>query len=252
MGQIVVVTASAGSLPGLDAALREFSLAVEARPLLRFAEPDSWAPVDQALNRIVEYRAVALTSPRASQALVGRLRNLGIAWPADGPWPLVWAGGPATESGLQGALPRVRMPPAESTAEVGAAEALARAMLEAGTGSPVLFLGGDSRREELTARLTARGIRVDEVVCYRSILASEAEARAAATRADILVVTSPRVAELLVTACPPEGRPALVAVGPTTAASAGARGWLPAGVAAAPTVQAVVGAVQSALTQRCA
>lgn len=129
---------------------------------------------------------------------------------------------------------------------------MAQAMLDAGVGSPVLFLCGDARREELTDRLTGQGIKVDEVVCYRSILASEPDALAAAARATVLVVTSPRVARLLATVCTQGRRPDLVAVGPTTARSAQDRGWLPAAVAASPTVQAITTAVQSAVAQRCA
>jgi len=86
---------------------------------------------------------------------------------------------------------------------------------------------------------------VDEVVCYRSVLAGEIAARAAAERAGVLVVASPTVAALLARACPPGLRPALVAVGPTTAASAQASGWAPDAVAPRPTVEALVGTVKS-------
>ena len=41
------------------------------------------------------------------------------------------------------------------------------------------------------------GIEVEDVVCYRSVLASEAAARAAAERAQVLLVASPSVADLL-------------------------------------------------------
>ena len=68
---------------------------------------------------------------------------------------------------------------------------------------------------------------MDEVVCYRSVLASESAAHAAAARGTVLVVASPTVADLLVRACPPDARPDLLAVGPTTAASARASGWSP-------------------------
>jgi uroporphyrinogen-III synthase len=114
----------------------------------------------------------------------------------------------------------------------------------------VLFPGGEIRREELTARLRHEGVEVEEVVCYRSVLAGEKEARAAAERAGILVVASPAVANLLARACPPEVRPALLAVGPTTAASARAAGWPPAAVAPQPTVDALVSAVTSLLGTR--
>lgn len=252
MSEVVVVTASMGSLPGLTPTLRAIPIAIEEHPLMSFAEPEDWAPVDRALGRVNGYRAVAFTSPRAAQALVNRLRRLGIAWPRGESAPLAWAGGPATEAALEGVLGAVRIPVASATASWGAAGALARAMLEADTGSPVLFPCGEARREELVQGLRGGGVEVDEVVCYRSVLASEATARAAAMRGTVLVVTSPRVAELLAAACPPGRRPDLVAVGPTTAQSALQAGWPPAAAAESPTAEAVSAAVQSAVAQRCA
>jgi Uroporphyrinogen-III synthase len=139
----------------------------------------------------------------------------------------------------------VRRPDERAVGEQGAAAALAAALLAAGVRGPVLFPCGDLRRDELAARLRVGGIAVEEVVCYRSVLAGESAARRAAERAQVLVVASPSVADLLARACPPEARPALLAVGPTTAAAARALGWPPAGVAARPTVEALVAAVRA-------
>jgi uroporphyrinogen-III synthase len=135
---------------------------------------------------------------------------------------------------------------------LGAGEALARTMLDAGIGGPVLFPCGEIRREELPQRLRARGIAVDEVVCYRSVLASESAAHMAAGRGTVLVVASPTVAGLLIRACPPEGRPDLLAIGPTTAAAARASGWSPVAVASMPSVDALVMAVRDVIARRSA
>ena len=87
---------------------------------------------------------------------------------------------------------------------------------------PVLFPCGEIRRDELPARLRHEGIEVEEVVCYRSVLAGEETRRAGAARAG----RHPRGRE------PQRGRPPgarlsarrprprLLAVGPTTAAAA--------------------------------
>jgi uroporphyrinogen-III synthase len=120
-------------------------------------------------------------------------------------------------------------------------------MVEAGVRGPVLFPCGEIRREELTARLRHEGVEVDEIVCYRSVLAGETAARSAAERGGILIVASPTVADLLARACPPGVRPTLLAVGPTTAAAARASGWAPDAVAARPTVDALVAGVRSLL-----
>jgi uroporphyrinogen-III synthase len=132
----------------------------------------------------------------------------------------------------------------------GAAAALADALLASGLRGPVLFPCGDIRRDELPARLRDEGIEVVEVVCYRSVLAGEAEARRTAERAQVLVVASPSVADLLARACPAGVRPALLAVGPTTAAAARASGWPPARVASRPTAEALAAAVRALLATR--
>jgi uroporphyrinogen-III synthase len=123
-------------------------------------------------------------------------------------------------------------------------------MLDAGVASPVLFFCGEIHRDELPERLRAERIEVHEVVCYKSVVASESAVRTAAARGTVLVVSSPRVATLLAMTCPSGTRPDLVAVGPTTAASAQKGGWSPAAVASLPTVEAVTGAVQSLLAKR--
>jgi uroporphyrinogen-III synthase len=120
-------------------------------------------------------------------------------------------------------------------------------MLDAGVTGPVLFPCGEIRREELPGRLRGAGIEVDEVVCYRSVLAGETAARAAAARAAILVVASPSVAELLAGTSAPGARPRMLAVGPTTAAAARAAGWPPEAVAARPDVEALLAGVRSLL-----
>jgi uroporphyrinogen-III synthase len=146
---------------------------------------------------------------------------------------------------LADVLSEVHSPSAKEVGERGSAAALAAAMIRAGVRGPVLFPCGEIRREELTTRLQHEGIEVEEIVCYRSVLAGETAARAAAERAGIRVVASPSVADLLARTCPPGARPVLVAVGPTTAASARASGWAPDAVAARPTVEALVATVQS-------
>ncbi|MGN6391823.1 MAG: uroporphyrinogen-III synthase [Gemmatimonadales bacterium] len=247
MAATVVVTASAGAFPGLLDALRAIPAAVEDTPLMSFAPPLDWAPVDEAIRGMMRYRAVAFTSPRSAQAFAARVRTLG-ADPAPG--PEVWASGAGTAAALGGALGQPRMPDQHRVADRGAAAALAEALVAAGRAGAVLFPCGDLRRDELPARLRREDIEVDEVVCYRSVLAGETEARRAAARAQVLVVASPSVADLLARACPEGVRPALVAVGPTTAAVARACGWPPTRVASHPTARALAAAVRAALVSR--
>jgi uroporphyrinogen-III synthase len=243
MPATVLVTASTGTFPGLVEALRAIPVGVEEVPLMTFAPPLDWAPVDAAVRTLGRYTAVAFTSPRSARAFADRVTALG--GPGTGTVTEAWAAGAGTAQAVGDVFGTVRRPDEREVGERGAAEALAAALLAAGRGGPVLFPCGDIRRDELPARLRDDGIEVEEVVCYRSVLAGETEARRAAQRAQIVIVASPSVAGLLARACPAGVRPALLAVGPTTAAAARASGWPPAGVAARPTAEALAGGVRA-------
>lgn len=247
MPATVVVTASAGTFPGLHEALRAIPVAVEDAPLMTFAPPLDWEPVDAAVRHLGRYHAVAFTSPRSATAFTERLRVLD-ATPARG--PAVWAAGEGTVRALGESLGEIRRPDERAVGELGAAVALSDALLASGVQGPVLFPCGDIRRDELPARLRDQGVEIHEVVCYRSVLAGEVEARRVAERAQVLVVTSPSVADLLARACPSGVRPALLAVGPTTAAAARASGWPPAKVASRPTAEALAVAVRSLVSSQ--
>jgi uroporphyrinogen-III synthase len=247
----VVVTASVGSFPGLLAALQAIPVAVEEHPLMSFAPPLDWGPVDAALERLDRFAAVAFTSPRSAQAFVDRVITSGkqVAFEPPG-GPALWAAGTGTAAPLGSLSLPLHAPDDGLTGSLGAAGALARAMLEAGVGGPVLFPCGEIRRDELPDRLRDHGIEVEEVVCYRSVLAGEGAARLAVQRGQVVVVASPSVADLLARSCPGGTRPALLAVGPTTAAAARASGWPPAGVAARPTAEALAAGVRTLLSSR--
>ena len=240
----VVVTASAGAFPGLIEALRAIPAAVEEVPLMAFEPPLDWGPVDAAVWELTRYEAVAFTSPRSARAFVDRVARLGVIPSGH---TVVWAAGVGTAQALGPGLGPVQRPNERAVGERGAAGALASALLAAGVRGPVLFPCGDIRRDELPARLRAGGIEVAEVVCYRSVLGSEADARRAAERARVLVVASPSVADLLARACPPGARPALLVVGPTTAAAARVAGWPPSGVAPQATAEALAAGVRALL-----
>ena len=245
----VVVTASAGTFPGLLEALQAIPVAVEEHPLMSFVPPLDWRPVDAALDGLGRYDAVAFTSPRSARAFVDRIAASGKQKLLELPGgPAVWAGGAGTAAALGDLSLPLHTPDGRLSGSLGAAGALARAMLDAGVRGPVLFPCGEIRRDELPARLRDEGLEV--VICYRSVLAGEVEARRAAQRGQVVVVASPSVADLLARSCPSGSRPALLAVGPTTAAAARASGWPPAGVAARPTAEALAAGVRTLLSSR--
>jgi uroporphyrinogen-III synthase len=234
----IVLTFSSGSLSGLAQALP--GITVDEVPLLSFTPPDDWTPVDHALERLAEFRAVAVTSPRAARAVSVRAAERG--WQFDAAVP-VWVTGVATASALNGVFGLPRLAAGDDGAD-GAGAALARAMIAAGVQSPALYPCGEVHREELPAILAEAGIAVQAVTCYRSVLADEAAARSAIAGADVVVIGSSRVAELLA-GIPRSGpRPALLALGHSTAAAARDAGWPPDAVAARPTSEALAECVR--------
>ncbi len=250
MPPTVVLTASAGTFPGLAAALKAVPVVVEERPLLSFAPPLDWVALDVVLDRLNGFGTIAFTSRRAAKAFLARWRARGKSWNDGNGMPAVWAVGPATAAELAGELGPVRVPDGAGSSSTGAAENLGRSMIQESVNGPVLFPCGDARRDELPQILQENGVEVQEVVCYRSVLADESEARTAAATGSVLVVASPSVADLLARACPRGTRPELLAVGPTTAASARAAGWSPAAVANEPTTRALSAAIRDLLANR--
>ena len=239
----VLLTASEGALVGLEAAVPELS--VVRTPLLTAEPPESWDELDRALDRLASYAAVAITSPRAGAALVERLASRGTRWPSAG--PALWAVGDRTAASVAalGVAHLPRAPAVESDGSAGAS--LARAMIVAGAAGAVLFPCGERHRDELPRLLRDATISVEEVVVYRMRISPAADVRRAVAGARCVVAASPGAVEALAAAVPRDARPALVTIGPTTAAAAESSGWPPAGVAAAPAVPHVAAAIRSAL-----
>jgi uroporphyrinogen-III synthase len=244
---VVVLTSAGGGLAGLAELLRGDGLTVRESPLQSFEPPADWTALDSAIRHLDKYAAVAVTSPRAAEVFAGRVaeqRGTGLAGPA------VWATGDATAAPLERVFAVVRLPSGLQTVDGGAASMLGSAMLAGRVGSPVLFAAGDARREELPSMLRAAGIQVDEVICYHSVLADETTARRAVAGADVVLVSSPRVAALLAKVSSRDERPALVAIGPTTAAAARHARWSPDAVARRPTVEAVAARIRDLVSRR--
>lgn len=232
----VVVTLSEGALAGLDERLTAAGHEVARVPLISFAPPASFDTLDVALVQARHYAAVAVTSPRAAAVLAERLkagRHGRLHTP-------VWAVGERTAAPLREACDVLRVV-TPAGGDLGAAEALAAEMIAARVHGAVLFPCGELRRDALPRLLAGAGCRVDEVLCYRTVLPAPDAAREALGRVHLVVVGSPSVAELLAQAMPDGERPLLVAVGPTTGAAAAAAGWTPDAVSERPSVDAIAG-----------
>lgn len=237
----VVLTGAIGSLAGLPELLQSLGLSVDATPLVTIAPAEDLGPLDDALRHITRYAAIVVTSPRTAEVLVERATALAIDLRGA---PTVWTGSGSARL-LQRYFPRVEVPAYATAGPASLAVTIANALLAANVGSPVLFPCGELHREELPVRLRASGRRVEQVICYRTVSAGLDAASAALERADIIVATSPTVAQLLARARKADTRAALVTIGPTTAEAAAAAGWTPDAIAERPTDAAVARAIQS-------
>lgn len=237
----VVLTGATGSLAGLPELLQGLGLTVDATPLVTFAPAEDLAPLDDALRHISRFAAMVVTSPRTAEVLVERSTALGVELRNA---PAVWTGSGSARL-LQRYFPRVEVPAYATAGPASLAVTIANALLAANVGSPVLFPCGELHREELPVRLRASGRRVEQVICYRTVAAGLDAAGAALDKADIIVATSPTVAQLLARARRADTRAALVTIGPTTAEAAAAAGWTPDAIAERPTDAAVARAIQS-------
>ncbi len=239
----VVLAGAAGAMPGLAAGLTAAGLQVEETPLLSFAPPDSWTPLDRALLRLERYAALAVTSPRGARAVLQRAVALNLS-----PGQSLPVFAPASSAELLRRLfQNVRVVTTDAHPAPGLALQLASALRRSGVGGPVLFPCAEVHREELVISLRASGRRVEPVVVYRTLLADDDLARAVLARADLIVVTSPRVVELLARLRPADATTVLVVIGPTTERTARMAGWAPDAVAARPTAEAVLGAITQLL-----
>jgi uroporphyrinogen-III synthase len=239
----IVLTGAPGSFGGVGGSPGLEGLEVVEAPLIEFAPAESSASLDRALHRLASFGGIALTSPRAAAALVDAINRLGIDPAA---LPPVWTGA-ASLAPLRAVCPVVRTPEAPASGPSSLGLNLAATMIAEGVRGPILFPCGEVHREELIIRLRAAGCRVEPVVVYRAVLASRDAMAKAVRQATVVVVTSPRVAELLAAAVPAGRRPLLVAIGPTTARHAARSGWAPDAVAATPETTAIAGAISSLL-----
>jgi uroporphyrinogen III methyltransferase/synthase len=163
-GKRVLITRTREQASALAERLEAAGAEVVEFPTIAIAPPDSWEPLDRALARLAEYRAVILTSSNGVEALRERLRAVG-ADARSFAGKLLVAIGPATAAALESLGLRADLVPKEFTAE-GLVEALGDQV----TGARVLLARAAEAREVVPEQLTARGARVDVVPAYRTVM----------------------------------------------------------------------------------
>lgn len=162
-------------------------------PAIRIEPPDSWKPLDDAIDAAASYDWVVFSSANGVRSFVERLRVRGLDARALGTARIAAVGAKTAEALAAAHLASDLVPEGDFCAE-----ALADAFDAMPGPGRFLLLRADRGRDVLAGRLLAAGHDVVEVVGYRSVDVERIEsARMAYLRKyppDWLVVTSPAVA----------------------------------------------------------
>jgi uroporphyrinogen III methyltransferase/synthase len=170
-GKRIVVTRAREQASALSERLRAAGAQPIEYPVIAFAPPVDWRPLDQALAKLDEYNWLIFTSVNGVRFVVERMRTLGMQ-PTLLHHHRIGAIGPATARELEKAGLRAMFVPTEFVAE---------AVIEQigdVTGQRILLPRADIAREALADGLEAKGAQVDNVVAYRTVLGTGGAPRA--------------------------------------------------------------------------
>ncbi len=220
--RIVVTRAAAQAAPLLEKLRAEGAIPV-ATPAIRILPPDDPTTLRDAANAIEKFDWAVFTSANGVRALLSARDEAGD-WPSK---VRVAAVGNATARALTEAGIHVHFQPSAAVAE-----ALGRE-LPVAEGNALLWPRGDLAGVELAAALSARGVRVTDIVAYRTVADVELLGIVDALRdrrVDAITFSSAstvrHVVEGLAAAgvrierLPAESRPLIVCIGPVSAAAA--------------------------------
>lgn len=229
-GRTIVITRAASQARRLNVMLSNLGAHVLPMPLIEVAPPaDAGVALRTCVDQLSSYDWVACTSANAARSVLAALQ--------DRQWPdsvRVAAVGQASAKVLLDAGVAVSVVPAKSTAK-----ALAQSLsLELGHDSTARVFAplAELASADLVDGLRNAGINVDTCEAYRTIVPEHpSELFEQAARADAILLSSPSTVDRLVDRLPQPGDgqkgPALICIGPATAAQARARGVKVAAIA---------------------
>ena len=218
-------------------------------PLVSFAEPDDFAPLDRAINKIEQFDWLILTSAQAVRAVIERAADLRRPLVRSGSRVRVACVGPVTADSA-----RKADMPVEYVAVTHNGVALANELGGKLQGAQVLLPRSDRANPDLPAALERFGAQVSEVIAYRTLKPAETGQdglrKIVDGRADAILFFSPSAvqhfAEFVGAAELGEiaSKLAVTAVGPVTANVLREAGVRPAVVAQDTTAVSVVEALE--------
>lgn len=163
-GKCIVATRAPEQAGELVRELNTRGAEVLSLPMVRFAPPEDWAPLDQALLRWDDFGVVIFLSANAVRYAFERSKHLGVKLePGEGARPFVAVVGPTTERALilEGVRP-------DYVGRDRTGESLARELRTRIAGTSVLLPRSDRGNEAVPAVLREMGASVTEVIAYRT------------------------------------------------------------------------------------
>jgi len=191
-------------------------------PMIRFAPPEDWAPLDEALRRLHEFAVVLFLSANAVRYVFQRSRELGVKFAKQNGRPFVAAVGPTTARALD-----EEGSPADYVARDRTGESLVNELgprLREGT---VLLPRSDRGTDGAPLALRETGARVTEVISYRTMPPERVDSIVADKirrgEVDVVMFASPSAVQNFVATLGAEDAARIAktvqfaAIGPTTA-----------------------------------
>lgn len=167
-GKRIVITRAAAQSDRLARELAIRGAIPVVLPLVSFAEPDDFAPLDRAIASLEQFSWMIFTSAQAVRALTERAQQLhrSLVWPESR--LQVACVGPVTEQAA-----RERHLPVQYVARTHKGLALAEELGSRLAGTKVLLPRSDRANPDLPAALRRYGAEVSEVVAYRTLRPTE-------------------------------------------------------------------------------
>lgn len=170
-GKRIVVTRAHKQAEGLSSLLRGYGAEVIEAPVIEIRPPDSFEDFDEALNNILQYDWLILTSVNGVEALFSRLEPLGLS--IDSLQHLkIAAIGPATEERIQDHGLVVDLVPPRYVAEE-----VVHMLRKQVKGERVLLVRAKVARDVIPEELRHAGAQVDVVEAYQTVIPEGAKER---------------------------------------------------------------------------
>ncbi|HEV1994577.1 MAG TPA: uroporphyrinogen-III synthase [Candidatus Acidoferrum sp.] len=248
-GKRIVITRSAAQSEALARELSARGAIPVVLPLVSFADPEDFAPLDAAIAEIQRFDWMILTSAQAVRAVVKRGEELKLSLIRSESKLRIAAVGPVTaEAARQAGLP------VEYAAETHTGAALAEELGNRLQGAKVFLPRSDRANPDLPPALKRHGAHVTEVIAYRTLRATDVDQRKlgqiAAGAADAVLFFSPSAVQYFAALFGGEqlhalqDKLAITAVGPVTANALREAGIRRTVLAADTTAVAVVEALE--------